>query len=153
MGATLGLCPKRRNRKLDLLFTYYSFLLSLQSTEYQEQDGLSMVRTRNNRGGGDDGGNSNKESSSSLKPASLSSRLATAGAASKKKGRKRQLGEGSSREEEEIGLVEIPCCRDKSLNSFYSGTYSQCSLEPRSRAKLWHFSCSKRRTEGRSCVV
>jgi len=64
-----------------------------------------MVRTRNNRGGGGDdgGGNSNKESSSSLKPASLSSRLAT-GAAAKKKGRKRQLGEGSSREEEEMGL-------------------------------------------------
>merc|ERR1719397_1872733 len=65
-----------------------------------------MVRTRNNRGGDGDGGggNSSKESSSSLKPASLTSRLAAAGTTSKKKGRKRQLGEGSSREEEEIGL-------------------------------------------------
>ena len=126
--AMLALGPKRKNKKLELLCQ----LAAAHQTNFHfpcrahlPEAGclkifISMVRTRNNRGGGEEagGGSSNKESSSSLKPASLSSRLAT-GAAAKKKGRKRQLGEGSSREEEEMGLVDDQFCTWTNLNSCF----------------------------------
>ena len=122
--AMLVLGPKRKNKKLELLrkLAGHQTNFHFPCRAHLPEAGclkifISMVRTRNNRGGGEEagGGSSNKESSSSLKPASLSSRLAT-GAAAKKKGRKRQLGEGSSREEEEMGLVDDQFCTWTNLN-------------------------------------
>ena len=137
--AMLALGPKRKNKKLELLCQ----LAAAHQTNFHfpcrahlPEAGclkifISMVRTRNNRGGGEEagGGSSNKESSSSLKPASLSSRLAT-GAAAKKKGRKRQLGEGSSREEEEMGLVDDQFCTWTNLNSCFQELTHSAALSP-----------------------
>ena len=123
--AMLVLGPKRKNKKLELLrkLAGHQTNFHFPCRAHLPEAGclkifISMVRTRNNRGGGEEagGGSSNKESSSSLKPASLSSRLATG--AAKKKGRKRQLGEGSSsREEEEMGLVDDQFCTWTNPNS------------------------------------